>query len=271
MNQRLKKFLFAASAMTMVTAGLLPNIASAAHPPYVRVVRPRPVVIVRSAPPPPVYVVEQPPPRTVVVREEPRYLPPAERQNPLGIGFRFNTMALEGTKLDVTELENSAMPGFGIQLQSKISRHWGIELSVDYIQTADGDSSFAQHTVPVMLSPIFYLFPDSAINPYALFGIGVHFTTLEYMDGLFNHTLFEVAGQAGFGVQVKLGDSFAISADMRFLTIFKNIGERSEISSECYTSKAGGAYGFCDGLANLDTEDKMNFGMQFQVGGTYFF
>ncbi len=243
---------------------LATGAASASYPPPVRVYR-RPVVVVQPPPPPVVYVEEAP--RTVVVE---RPAPRRTQRGLLGVGFRFNTMALEGTKLYVVDIENSAMPGFGIQLRSMVSEHWGLELSVDYVQTADGDNYFAQHTVPVMLSPIFYLFPDSPINPYALVGVGVHFTTLDYYEGLFQHTLFEVAGQAGIGVQVKLGDHFAINADARFLTVFKNIGSGTEVSSQCLRSEAGRT-GFCDGLQNLDAEDKFNFGAQFQVGATYYF
>ena len=243
--------------------------AAKQYPPYVRVYRPRPVVIVRQPPPPPVYVIEQPPPRTVVVQEPaPRY--EASRPSLLGLGVRFSTTTLEGTKLNLTTIENSPMPGFGIQLRSMVSEHWGLELSVDYFQTADGDESFAQHTIPVMLSPVFYFFPDSAINPYLLFGVGVHITMLDYFDGMFEHTLFEIAGQAGLGVQVKFGDHFAIHADARFLTIFKNVGESSSISNECMKSEAG-LYGLCNGLQNLDTEDKVKIGVQFQLVATYYF
>jgi hypothetical protein len=256
-------------ALVALAGLILPAAASAKeYPPYIRVYRPRPVVIVRQPPPPPVYVM-QPPPRPVVY-EAP---PPARDEAPsglLGLGFRFSTTTLEGTKLNITDLENSAMPGFGITLRSMVSEHWGLELSVDYFQTADGDPNFAQHTIPIMLSPIFYFFPDSAINPYALFGVGVHFTMLDYFDGMFEHTMFEVAGHAGLGVQVKLGDRFAIHADARFLTIFKNIGESTAISNDCFRSEAG-QYGLCEGLQNVDANDKVNIGGQFQVGATYFF
>lgn len=229
------------------------------HPPRYRVYKRKRVIVV---PPPP------PPRREVVVVE--REPTPAPKKSLLGIGIRVSGAALDGTKINLGDFENPVMGGLGIQLRSMVSRHWGLELAADWLQSDDADTGFTQRTFPVMLSAMFFLFPDSAINPYGLAGAGVQFTTLSYMDGQFEHQILEVAGQLGVGVQVKLGEHFALHADIRFLTVYKNLGSATEIANECLSSRAGRT-GFCTGLQNLDTEDKFNLGAQFQAGATYYF
>lgn len=239
------------------------TVLSSTHPPYYhppgyRVVRRRRVVVVRPPPRPR---------RLVVVEPEQQS---RTRTDLLGIGLRVVGAGLDGTKLGLEDFENPIMGGVGLQLRSRISDHWGLELSADYMVSDDGDTGFTQTSVPVMLSAMFFLFPDTPINPYALAGAGVHFTSLSYLDGLFEHHILEVAGQLGAGVQVKLGDHFAIHADIRFLTVYKNLGTTTEVSQSCLSSQAGSS-GYCDGLHNLDPDDKFNIGVQFQAGATYYF
>jgi opacity protein-like surface antigen len=260
----LKSLLIALAALMV-----LPATASAdevdeneLHPdhPHYRVVRRRRVVVVR----PP----RRPPPRRRLVVVD----PPRERRrdDTLGLGLRFSGTGLDGQKIGLSDFENPGLVGFGLQLRSKVSHRWGLELSADYLTSTEGDSGFEQSTVPVMLSALFHLFPDSPIDVYGLAGAGVHFTTLSYMDGLFEHHILELAAQLGGGVQIKLWDSFALHADLRLLTVYKNLGTTSEVSHRCLQSKAG-TTGYCDGLANLDPDDKFNIGAQFQAGATYYF
>ncbi len=229
------------------------------HPRY-RIVRRRKVVIVRPPPRPRRT-------RRLVVVDPPRH---RKKTDLLGIGLRLSGTGLDGEKIGLSDLENPGMAGFGLHVRSKVSHRWGLELSADYLTSTDSDSGFEQSTVPVMLSALLHLFPDSPIDVYGLAGAGVHFTTLSYLDGLFEHHILEVAGQLGAGVQVKLGRRFALHADLRLLTVYKNLGNSTEISHECLSSQAG-TTGYCNGLANLDPNDKFNIGAQFQAGATYYF
>ncbi len=229
------------------------------HPPRYRVVRRRRVVVVRPPPAPPRRR------RLVVVEPERR-----RQRDLLGLGVRVSGTGLDGEKLGLSDLENPGMAGFGLQLRSKVSGHWGLELSADYLTSTDTDPGFEQSTVPVMLSALFHLFPNSPIDPYALAGAGVHFTTLSYMEGLFEHHILEVAGQLGAGVEIKLGKRLALHADLRLLTVYKNLGSSTQVSHSCLQSKAS-TTGYCDGLKNLDPNDKFNIGAQFQAGATYYF
>jgi len=211
-------------------------------------------------PPPPVYYEPPAPAQPLTPSEADQLL--------LGIGIRVSGIAFEGYKLHISDLENPVMGGVGLQFRSKFSRHWGLELAADYLRGAD--DNFVQWTIPVTLSAMFFLFPDSRINPYGLFGGGVFFTRMEYQDGLFEHDIIEAAGLLGAGVQVRLGDSFAIHADLRFMGVWKNLDDEVTIRSECL-SAVGSQRGFCNNLSSLDTDDKFNAGLQFQAGATYFF
>ena len=213
---------------------------------------------VRRAPPPP------PPP----ARAE-AHTPSEADMFLLGIGVRVSGIAFEGHKLHLSDIENPVMGGVGIQFRSKFTRHWGLELAADYLRGGD-ESNFVQWTVPVSLSGMFFLFPDSRLNPYALAGIGVHFTSLEYQGGDFTYDTIEVAGILGAGLQVRLSRSFALHADIRFMFVYKNLSEEVSIRDSCMSSM-GSQRGFCNGLSAFDPDDKFNLGLQFQAGVTYFF
>jgi len=214
----------------------------------------------RAAPPPP----PPPPP-------PPRYQPATPSEEDLfllGIGVRVSGIAFEGYKLHLSDLENPVMGGVGLQFRSKFTRHWGLELAADYLR--GGEDNFVQWTVPVTLSAMVFLFPDSRINPYGLFGGGVFFTRLEYEGGLFNHDIVEVGGLLGAGVQVRLGSSFAIHADLRFMGVYKNLSDEYTVREDCL-SAVGSQRGFCNNIATMDEDDQFNVGLQFQAGATYFF
>jgi opacity protein-like surface antigen len=234
----------------------LTNHDEETHPRRYRVVRRRRVVTVRTPPRP----------RRVVAVQETVSQPTAL----LGVGLRISGIALDGTKLSLEDIENPVMGGIGVHFRSKLSRRWGLELSFDYLRRDDDASLYVQETMPLMLSAMFHVFPDSPIDLYALAGAGVHFTNLSYLDGLFEHHALEIAGQLGAGVQVRFGDHFAIYADVRFISVYKNLDTTNQVADACLTSRAG-ATGYCTGLNSLDPQDKWNIGAQFQAGATYYF
>ena len=186
----------------------------------------------------------------------------------LGIGLRVSGIALEGTKLNLSDIENPVMGGVGVQFRAKVARHWGLELAVDYLR-ADAED-FTQVSIPLTLNAMFHFFPDSRIDLYALAGIGAIFTSLEFENGLYKHDLIEIVGDAGLGLQVKLTRSFALHLDLRFLGVFKNLDDRDSIREDCLRS-SGDRVGFCNNLARYDPDDRFNIGLQFQLGATYFF
>ncbi len=270
------------AATVPMIAAIAPSLAQAQHPPVYYPVhrgyyRQRVVVV---PPPPPVYIQPQPvrvyapPPAPVYVpAPAPVVMQPAStwrRHDTLGVSVRVSGTGLSGHKLSLEDIENPGMWGLGLAFRSRVSPHWGIELSADYLRGQNSERGFVQQTIPVMLSALVFIFEDSAINPYGLFGVGVDFTKLSYQDGAFTHSLLEVAGALGFGVQVKFGQHFAIHADLRFLTVWNNIGNITEINNKCISAMGGNA-AYCSGLNSVKSEDKFNLGAQFQAGATYYF
>jgi len=245
-----------------------------AHPRRRVYVRPGPPVWVTPAPivvmppvypgryvvPPPVVVPMAPPRRVVVAQQAP---PKKSRNDMLGIGIRGSGYALEGYKFNLNTFENPVMGGVGLQFRMRFWTFFGLELSTDYMVGMKGD--FTQMTIPIMVSGMFYLFPDRAINLYGLAGMGVSFTELEYGDGAIRGWLTEIPMQLGLGVQIWLGDHIALHADLRFLTIYKNLDSASEIVDACSRHR-----GVCS-PQQVNLDDRYNVGLQFGAGVSFYF
>jgi hypothetical protein len=194
-----------------------------------------------------------------------RRAPEPEPMGQLGLGVRGSAIMLEGQKLSLDRLENPAMGGLGLVFRGDVSERVGLELSFDYLTASTG--GYTQRTMPLMLSALYYFFPTSPINPYATAGAGVHITQLTYWDGAFRHELWELAGQAGGGVRVRLGSELQLFGDVRALGVYKNVNQVSEIRRECLSSAGGAA---CQ-LNGYDASDKFNLGAQFSAGILYTF
>lgn len=180
-----------------------------------------------------------------------------EDQEPLGIGMSLSSMILQGTKLTQSNLENPAMTGFNIFIRTKVDDTWGLEFAGGYLQGTS--KNFQQKTIPLTLSALFYLFPESRVQPFLLGGTGLHLTTLSYQDRTITRELTEVTFHGGAGLQISLGKRLLITADGRVLTVYKNIGEQA----------------LCDGkvceLNSLPNDDKFNLGYQLSAGLAYYF
>ncbi|MGM0577001.1 MAG: outer membrane beta-barrel protein [Myxococcota bacterium] len=276
--------------LTLLSLLLVPAVqpAAAAHsapfPHYHPSDRPPPArkrrrVVVRPKPKP--RRVER---RTVVVREKPVVVrerevttvrrdeaepePAPERSDLLGLGVRLSGATVDGEKLGLSDAENPTMGGLGVQFRTRLSEHLGIEVAADFLRGSGPE--FAQRTIPITGSLTWHLLPDKRIQPYALAGAGVQFTRLDYRDGLFTYNATEVVGQLGGGVEVFLTPQFSLQGDLRAQTIFDSVDDHAEVRSDCL-SQVGEQTGFCDGLQAADPDDKLDLGLQFQVGATFYF
>jgi len=229
------------------------------HVRRVRVYHPPPRRVIIEESPPPVVVEKRP----VVVREQRE-----DDYQMLGIGLRLSTATLEGDKVGLTDAENPAMAGVGVQLRSRFDKHLGLELAFDHLSGGDGD--FTQTTMPLTLSLTYHLLPESRLQPYFLAGGGVQFTRLSYLDDRYAIDSTEIVGQIGGGVEVFLSKSFSLHADLRGQTVFKNLDTQEIIREDCL-SQVGGMSGFCDNIHDADPNDKANLGLQLQVGASLYF
>lgn len=175
----------------------------------------------------------------------------------LAVGIRPSAVLLEGQKLALSRLENPTMGGLGLVVRADVSPSFSLELGFDYLVGGEGD--FRQRTMPLMLSGMFYFFPEARLNPYVLAGAGVHITELSYRNGADLHELWEVAGQIGGGVRVRLTDALELFGDVRGLGVYKNLSAVSY--SDC-------GYGGC---GPVDPNDRFNLGAQFSAGLAYRF
>jgi len=198
-------------------------------------------------------------PRRTVVRDE-------WDSGRLGVALRAVAGTVQGEMLNLAAVENPTMGGLGLQFRGKVSSHWGLELGLDWMM---GDSGrVVQTTVPLMLSAYYQFFPRSRFQPHVLAGVGTHFTKLEYDSG-FRYDTVQLAGQVGGGLEVRLTDWLALTADVRVLGLFKNLGTQSSIERECIQSTGDVAH--CNGLSTLDTADQWNLGAQFMAGAAIYF
>jgi len=185
----------------------------------------------------------------------------------LGVGLRLSGVTVDGQKLNLATVENPTMWGAGLQLRGKVSPNVGLELAGDVISGRADEMN--QTTVPLMLSMMYYVVPEGKMRLFGMLGGGVHLTKLEYDRG-FRHDLVEVAGQAGGGLELRLSRDFAITSDLRFLGVYSNVGSTTSVQNDCIQS-VGNQAGFCNGLSNLNADDKFSMGAQFMVGANMYF
>ena len=246
-----------------------------------RPARTRTVVVHRPSPPPVVVVHEPAPERVVVERtrtvvvdrsrtaasdgggaeaEDTSYW--SDRQL-LGVGLRMNGVALQGQKIHLSTLENPVMWGPGLTFSGRVAPRWDLELGADFLSGRSED--FSQRTVPVTLSGLFLLLPDSIITPYGVIGAGVHFTQLSYGNGRFVHDITEVGGHLGAGIKLRLGKDFALGADVRGNVLYKDLGATTSVAQQCLDA------GACGRINAVGPEDKFDTGMTFQAGAIFYF
>ncbi|MBM4371098.1 MAG: porin family protein [Deltaproteobacteria bacterium] len=184
----------------------------------------------------------------------------------VSIGLRALGATVDGEMLNLAAVENPAMGGLGLQIRGKVSDYFGLELGVDWLRGGDG-TEVVQTTVPLMLSAYVQFFPHSRFRPLLLAGMGVHFTKLEYAGG-FRYDTAQLAMQLGGGLEVKLTDWFGLTADVRFLGLYRDLGAQSSLERDCIRSMGST---FCSGLRELDTSDRWNIGAQFMAGAAFYF
>lgn len=264
---------------------------------YGPVYRPRYGPVLVPVPAPPVVVYEPVPRRVVVVREEPppvvvRQAPPQVARAPepvetvvaperepeaspyardfLGVGLHLIGATVEGQKVGLSTAENPSMGGFGLQLRGRFSDTFGIELSADFLSGTADSGDLEQSTIPLMAGLTWHPLPTSRLQPYVIAGIGVHMTRLEYFGGDYNIDLTELAGQLGGGIEFFLTENLALNADLRAMTVFKNLDTKEKIATDCVRT-VGTQSGFCDNIHFTGAEDKVDIGVQLRAGVSWYF
>jgi hypothetical protein len=210
----------------------LPGTEPAAPPPPPQVIyqqsppvvyqMPPPVVLYQPAPqpqqapppppPPPVYrpsypSYESPPPYYY----RPRPAEPVARPREWGLNLR-----IEGAIMGHDAANNSGMGGLGFGLRYKPVPFFGLEADVDFWGGRDYYGNQRQETA-FALNTLFFVNPKSKVQLYFLAGIGWSSATVND-DSSINGTQANYSyfgGQAGGGLEFRLGRHFALNGDVR--------------------------------------------------------
>lgn len=121
----------------------------------------------------------------------------------------------------------------GIQARARLGSSVGVEGTLEYRAGNEyGISDFSLRTsfVPVTTSLMLFIPMDRNFTPYGLGGIGAYYTNYNYSDGaesfgFSDNSSFHIGYHVGFGAEIPLNSSFALSLDYRYL--FLNPDEES--------------------------------------------
>lgn len=213
-----------ASVLFLVAVLAMPALAGAqvvrvwVGPYYPVAPLPPPVVV----PMPPVYV----PPAPVYVRPTPVYyhpvapLPPVQLDRRWGIGLRATVTGINQTIAG----EDNVMSGGGIFTRFRHARYWGFEIGLDGSHGSFGDGRFRRSSAIPTASVLFHMIPNGPFDLHLIGGIGGVFSSIE-VDNPPGHpnlsvgrqSVGEFQGHLGIGAELRLGRSFGIVADVRYV------------------------------------------------------
>lgn len=240
-----------------------------------------PTVVVQ---PEPIYV-EEP----VVVQEPVAYASPTpvvyeapeevvvEEDDGFGATFIVSFVGVNESDTDLAfeTIEHAGLLGGTGAIRFALDPHWGMEAGIGLLGSEDSNG-VQQLSLPLSLSVMAHLFPNSIVDPFGIAGLDVIFNEYDdpAMSEVEHYTQF--AGHLGFGAEVNLGDNFVISADLRFL--FMNARpEREELLVD-YGASAPDGVSVRDGEAGTLTTtvvnedpDDLSTALQFQIGAGWRF
>jgi hypothetical protein len=139
------------------------------------------------------------------------------------VGARANGLSLEGAQGAV---------GVGLAVRAKVTPKWSVEGAADIVQ-----NQVVQTAVPISVSAVRYLLPDSRFSLYGVAGVGLSFLRDDgSVTGEIDHS--RLFGSAGFGGELQLNKT-VIAADIRYLVMDKAVGQSAADSFVFDTSEAG--------------------------------
>jgi opacity protein-like surface antigen len=106
----------------------------------------------------------------------------------------------------------------GLQARLRVLPFLGIEGSVDYHETNFSNNLVQVRTYPVMVSGLLYFYPNPVVSPYLLAGVGWHFQDIEIRGSSpSTERSHQFGGQVGGGLDIPLGESMILDADIRYI------------------------------------------------------
>lgn len=123
----------------------------------------------------------------------------------------------------------------GIQARARLGSILGVEGSLEYRAGNEyGISDYTVRTsfVPLTTSLMLFVPMDRNFTPYGLGGIGAYYTVVSYSEGaqdlgFSDDNSFNVGYHLGFGAEIPLNTTFALSLDYRYLFLNPDDNEES--------------------------------------------
>lgn len=222
------------------------------------------VVVVTDPPEPP------PPPRIVIATPAPSY----HYYRGVSVSLRTVGISYGDTELANGRLDGEDMAGVGVGLRYDLDMHWALEFAVDYAGGSSEDANI--EAMPVTVSLMARLFPESILDLYGVAGGGIHYTKVDFNLPVGDITYMRWGGHVGGGAELKL-DQLVLTGDIRYLMLQappdgvpKLSGPTGQALEAC-----GGEAG-CSAqpqgspaLVKEDVEDNVTNGVQFMLGLGY--
>lgn len=104
----------------------------------------------------------------------------------------------------------------GVQLRAHVFKTLAVEASVDYREQSFEALGTDVDVLPVQLSALLYVLPDSRVSPFLLGGVGWYHTRVRGPAG-FEQTRSRFGPHAGGGLQFFLSRRFSLDASYRYL------------------------------------------------------
>jgi opacity protein-like surface antigen len=164
----------------------------------------------------------------------------AVQANALGIGI--------GPQVGYFRVQDADQGNFtgGAAVRLKLVPFLGAEASIGYRQEKYVDGLLTVRSWPVMVTGLIYPFPMI----YGAMGFGWYNTTIDYDESrlplLKDETMQKVGWHFGGGVELPLGSSVKLTADIRYVFLnydFKEIPGHGDMSSNFYVITAGLLFG----------------------------
>ncbi len=161
----------------------------------------------------------------------------------LGVGLRGPLFApmVSGDKYQGADTSEPFMMGLGGSFEAKygISRSWVVGFSVGYWMTYDDstageDQSFKMYSnknastkvssVPLSLTGQYYFIPESNVQPYLLFGLGLDLSSFENQGAIGgSYTSTDLYSKIGAGINFWIGESITFDISGRFNYLLTNL------------------------------------------------
>jgi hypothetical protein len=182
------------------------------------------------------------------------------------------------TDLAFETIQGSDLLGLGGAVRFDVDRHWMIELGLDILGSEnDGVEHFS---LPLNISALAHLFPDSVIDPYALAGLGIVFNEYDDPQALGVEQYTQLEGHLGGGLEVNVG-SILITADLRFLALQARPDRGAPVRDSAadggttpdsgVSVRAQTSYDDTEVVQDPADPDRMNTALQFTIGAGWRF